>query len=117
MNGYEDIDKCTSMQRLVACNNHISDNLLVATTPASLLVLDVADLVMRLHEIVVRQNVCGKKKSAPPARHKSAYGPLKTEKNPLFSDPHFLLHQYTALIEYSIFALHFSCWFALHQPL
>ena len=25
MNGYEDIDKCTSMQRLVACNNHISD--------------------------------------------------------------------------------------------
>ena len=39
-----------------------------------------------------------------------------TKKNP-FSDPHFLLHQYTALIEYSIFALHFSCWFALHQPL
>ena len=25
MNGYEDIGKCTSMQRLVACNNYISD--------------------------------------------------------------------------------------------
>ena len=56
-----------------------------------------------------------KKKLAPPARHKSAYGPLKTKKT--FFYPHFLLHQYTALIEYSIFALHFSCWFALHQPL
>ena len=99
------------------CVTTDNTDLQVATTPASLLALDVADLVMRLHEIVVRQNVCGEKKSAPPARHKSAYGPLKTEKNPLFSDPHFLLHQYTALIEYSIFALHFSCWFALHQPL
>ena len=40
------------------CHN---TDLQVATTPASLLALDVADLVMRLHEIVVRQNVCGKK--------------------------------------------------------
>ena len=41
------------------CHN---TDLQVATTPASLLALDVADLVLRLHEIVVRQNVCGEKK-------------------------------------------------------
>ena len=51
------------------CTCHNTD-LKVATTPASLLVPDVADLVMRLHEIVVRQHVCGKNNGASSAAKK-----------------------------------------------
>ena len=72
---------------------------------------------MRLHEIVVRQHVCRKKKIGASGAAKKCLRAIEDEKKNLFSDPHFLLHQYTALIEYSIFALHFSCWFVLHQPL
>ena len=66
--------------RNYVCHN---TDLQVATTPASLLALDVADLVMRLHEIVVRQNVCEKKIGASGAAQKCLRA-IEDEKKPFF---------------------------------